>query len=109
MWWAEAGLLTWAGLCCLARANHRYRAVPLAGVILVRAGPALIMGWALFAAGLAIAVAALGPAQGVVGFTCLAGVVGTGFVLLLSVRPRMALAISVLLPGSSTRHRRITK
>lgn len=105
MWWAEAGLLAWAGLCCLARANHRYRAVPLAGAMLVRAGPALVMGWALLAAGLAIAVTTLGPAQGVVAFTCLAGVVGTGFVLLLSIRPRMALAISALLPGSRARHR----
>lgn len=106
MWWLETLALAYLGLACLARGNHRFHALTLPGDHIARPMAARVAGWLLLAAAGACACRALGVAQGLVALACGVAAAGLPLVLLLSVRPRAALAptIPLLLPGSARRH-----
>lgn len=93
--WVEIAILAYAGLACLARAGHRHRGLPLPGGRTARAPAARATGWILLIVGQGTSWACLGPAQGMVAFLSTVMVTGTLLVLLLSVRPRVALAVTV--------------
>lgn len=84
--WIETTLLAYIGLAYLARASHRYRTRHPA--------VARVIGWALLAAGQTLAWNDLGAAQGIVAFLCVTMAAGLALVLLLSLSPRTALAVT---------------
>jgi hypothetical protein len=104
MWWIEALAATYLGLSALASANHRFHALPLAGGRIARPATGRLVGSGLLALAAWLACHAQGLGHGIVAFACLLAVAGVPLVLLLSVRPALALApVSPLLRPGSTR------
>ena len=102
--WPELILLAYAGLACLARAGHRFRALPAPDDRIVRVGVARIAGWGLLSVALLLACERWGVRQGLVALLGVVTLAGIALVLLLSVRPRAALLPTRLLPARRRVH-----
>jgi hypothetical protein len=105
MWWIEAVVTGYLGLAAFARANHRFRALPLPGGRVASPGNARLIGVTFLALTAWLAWHAEGLAHGLVAFACILAITGIPLVLLLSVRPGLAFApmSPLLLPGSTRR------
>ncbi|WP_176594065.1 DUF3325 domain-containing protein [Sphingobium sp. EM0848] len=89
----EAGLVSYAALASMALASKKHRSTPPLP-IMPSPGMARWAGWVMLILALVVAMLRFGMAQGMVAWIGQMCVAGTGLVLLLSWRPRLALALA---------------